>query len=48
MLTLVCEYDEDRGEYFSRPATEFDGCDPGYESPDDAEVDTTEKGRCNT
>lgn len=35
-MTLAYDYDEDRGEYFSRPATEFDGCDPGDESQGDA------------
>ena len=31
MRTLVCEYDEETREYYSRPATEFDGIDPQYE-----------------
>lgn len=26
------DYDEETGEYFSRPATEFDGYDPNDES----------------
>lgn len=38
-MTLAYDYDEDRGEYFSRPATEFDGCDPGDESQGAAEAD---------
>lgn len=28
MRKLTLEYDEETGEYFSRPATEFDGVDP--------------------
>lgn len=31
MWELVCEYDEETGEYFSRSATEFDGVDPQEE-----------------
>ena len=32
MRTLVLEYDQETGEYFSRPATEFDGVDPQEET----------------
>lgn len=34
MRTLVFEYDEEAGEYYSRPATEFDGVDPQEEEED--------------
>lgn len=27
-MELVCEYDEEKDEWFSRPANEFDGYDP--------------------
>ena len=35
MRTLVFDYDEETGEYFSRPATEFDGIDPQYEEEEE-------------
>ena len=38
MAKFVLDYDEETGEYFSRPATEFDGVDPQEEYCDEDEM----------
>ena len=35
MRKTVLDYDEETGEYFSRPATEFDGIDPQTEEEEE-------------
>lgn len=37
MWDLICEYDEETGEYFSRPKNEFDGYDPNNKSTEELE-----------